>query len=88
MMRPERTTMTKLMFKHFATFAIIASTFFIAATISDIDHMFIGMSRQWHFGFLLMFSAIPVIVITTTLIRSALASSTDGTVKTAIDEEP
>lgn len=87
-MRPERTTMTKLMFKHFATFAIISSTFFIAATIDDIDHLFVGMAREWHFGFLLMFSALPVITVATTLIRSALASSVDGTVKTVVDEEP
>lgn len=87
-MRPERTTMTKLMFKHFLTFVIVGASFFIAATIDDVDHLFVGMARQWHFGFLLISSAIPVIVITTTFIRSALASSVDGTVKTAIDEEP
>lgn len=87
-MRPERTTMTKLMFKHFLTFTLVGASFFIAATVNDIDHLFLGMARQWHFGFVLIFSGIPVIVITTTLIRSVLSSSTDGAVKTVVDEEP
>ena len=80
--------MTKLMFKHFLTFTLVGASFFIAATIDDIDHLFLGMARQWHFGILLMFSALPVITVATTLIRSALASSVDGTVKTDVDEEP